>query len=105
MFAVEVDELAKLTVSPLKTRFFNTTMGTFASRAFAHDVLQDQIHRLGTGMRLTFGATFFALALMLLPTYAQDEEEVPIFKAGAASAFVWGEDSTPGAVSTVVRDP
>jgi len=53
-------------------------------------------------MRPAFAATFFVLAVTLL-TFAQDD--VPIFKTQAASAFVWGEDSSPGAVSSIVRDP
>jgi hypothetical protein len=53
-------------------------------------------------MRLVCVATLFALALTPL-TFAQDE--VPTFKIQAASAFVWGEDSSPGAVSSIVQDP
>jgi hypothetical protein len=53
-------------------------------------------------MRYTFAIAITFLALTLI-TFAQDE--VPTFKAEAASAFVWGEDSLPGAVSPSVPDP
>ena len=53
-------------------------------------------------MRHTFAVTLAVLALALL-TCGQDD--VPTFKAETASAFVWGEDNRPGAVSSSVQDP
>jgi hypothetical protein len=55
-----------------------------------------------TTMRHTLAVTLATLALTLF-TCAQDHE--PIYKAEAASAFVWGEDTSPGTVSTSARDP
>jgi len=53
-------------------------------------------------VRYTLAVTLAALALTLL-SWAQDE--IPIFKTEAASAFVWGEENSSGAVSSSVRDP
>jgi hypothetical protein len=44
--------------------------------------------------------TIISLSLL---TRAQDE--VPVFKTQAASAFVWGQNNIPGAVSTSIQDP
>ena len=55
-----------------------------------------------TSMGRTFAAMLSVLALALF-TCAQDG--VPIFKTEAASAFVWGEDTLPGTVSSSARDP
>jgi len=52
-------------------------------------------------MRRIFALTLFVLATMF--TYAQDD--APLFKTEAASAFVWGEDGISGAVSSSVKDP
>jgi len=46
--------------------------------------------------------TFAVLAFTFL-TFAQ--EDIPTFKAEAASAFVWGEDNPSGAESSSLRDP
>ena len=46
--------------------------------------------------------TVAVLAFTFL-TFAQDD--IPTFKAEAASAFVWGEDNPSGAVSSSLRDP
>jgi hypothetical protein len=53
-------------------------------------------------MRRTLVVTLATLAFTL-HTVAQDDP--PIFRAGAASAFVWGEDNSSGAVSSSIRDP
>jgi hypothetical protein len=53
-------------------------------------------------MRRILGGTLVVFAFTLLP-FAQDD--LPIFRAGAASAFVWGEDNPSGAVSSSIRDP
>jgi hypothetical protein len=53
-------------------------------------------------MRNAFAVPFAVLAFTLL-TCPQDD--VPVFKTEATSAFVWGEDSSPGAVSSIVLDP
>jgi hypothetical protein len=52
-------------------------------------------------MRKIFAVTLFIFASLF--TYAQDD--VPVFKTEAASAFVWGEDGLSGAVSSSVTDP
>jgi len=52
-------------------------------------------------MRGIFALTLIVLASMI--TYAQDD--APLFKTEAASAFVWGEDGLSGAVSSSVKDP
>jgi hypothetical protein len=46
--------------------------------------------------------TFAVLAFTFL-AFAQDD--IPTFKAEAASAFVWGEDDPSGAVSSSLQDP
>lgn len=48
-------------------------------------------------------AVMLAVFALTLLSYAQDE--IPIFKTEAASAFVWGEENSSGAVSSSVRDP
>jgi hypothetical protein len=55
-----------------------------------------------TGMPNRFAFTFAILALTFMGN-AQDD--LPIFKAEAMGAFVWGEDNRMGAVSSSVRDP
>ncbi len=53
--------------------------------------------------RRAFAVTFFAIFALTLLTSAQ--ENVPVFKAQATSAFVWGEDNLTGAVSGSIQDP
>ena len=53
-------------------------------------------------MRCTLTITLAVLALTII-TFAQND--LPIFRTETTSAFVWGEDSRFGAVSTSVRDP
>jgi hypothetical protein len=53
-------------------------------------------------MRDTFSVTIAVLVLTLLACAQQD---APNFKAEVVSAFVWGEDNSPGSVSSSVRDP
>ena len=53
-------------------------------------------------MQHSFAVSLAVIALALL-THAQDD--LPIFKTEATSAFVWGEDSLPGAISSSVLDP
>lgn len=47
---------------------------------------------------------FFRLCTLILATYGFAQDRVPIFKTEARSAFVWGEDVSSGAVSSVVKD-
>lgn len=53
-------------------------------------------------MHLTLVVTLALLTFSLF-TFAQDD--IPIFRADVASAFVWGEDNPFGAVSSSIRDP
>jgi hypothetical protein len=53
-------------------------------------------------MRWPLAAILSVLALTLL---ARSQDQIPLFKTGAASAFVWGEDSGGSAVSSSIRDP
>jgi hypothetical protein len=53
-------------------------------------------------MRRTLAVTLVVLAFTLL-TFAQND--LPIFRADAVSAFVSGEDNPSGAVSSSIRDP
>lgn len=53
-------------------------------------------------MRYTFAV---ALAFFALTLLSRAQDEIPIFKTEAASAFVWGEENSSGAVSSSVRDP
>ena len=46
-----------------------------------------------------------ALAAIAFVLVLFGQNDVPTFKAEARSAFVWGEDSTTGAVSSTIRDP
>lgn len=55
-----------------------------------------------TTMRGTLGVTFVFLALTAL-TSAQNNSGV--FKAEAASAFIWGEENCSDAISSSTRDP
>lgn len=49
-------------------------------------------------------AGFFRLFTVILATYGFAQDQVPIFKTEAKSAFVWGKDVPSGAVSSVVKD-
>jgi hypothetical protein len=53
-------------------------------------------------MRLRLAVTLGVLVFASL-TFAQDD--LPIFRAEASSAFVWGEDKRSGAVSSIIQDP
>lgn len=55
-----------------------------------------------TTMQHSFAVSLAVIALALL-TRAQDD--LPVFKTEAKSAFVWGEDGSPGTVSSSVLDP
>ncbi len=50
-------------------------------------------------------AFVFTLIYLVLASCAFAQDGVPLFKAEAKSAFVWGKDSPSGAVSSSVRDP
>jgi len=45
------------------------------------------------------------LAVLALTSFSFAQDDPPIFKAKAASAFVWEEDDPSGAVSSSIRDP
>ncbi len=47
----------------------------------------------------------FALAVFALTPSVFGQDGVPIIKTEAMSAFVWGEDSRSGAVSSIIQDP
>ena len=53
-------------------------------------------------MRCAFAVILAALALDLS---ARSQDEIPLFRTEAASAFVWGEDSGRGSVSSSIQDP
>lgn len=55
-----------------------------------------------TPMRYTLAVTLSILSLTLL---TRGQDDVPTFKTEVVSAFVWGEDNGPAAVSSSVRDP
>jgi hypothetical protein len=70
-------------------------VGVTKRNAFCHRHMRNTMQR-------TLVVTLAVLAFALRP-FAQDD--LPIFKANAASAFVWGEDNPSGAVSSSMRDP
>jgi len=45
------------------------------------------------------------LAVLAFTFFTFAQNDLPTFKAEATSAFVWGEDNSPGAVSSSIRDP
>src|SRR6267142_357088 len=47
----------------------------------------------------------FALAVFALTPSVFGQDGVPIIKTETMSAFVWGEDSRSGAVSSIIQDP
>jgi hypothetical protein len=47
----------------------------------------------------------FALAVFAFSSGVFGQDRVPIIKAEVVSAFVWGEDSSSGAVSSAIQDP
>jgi hypothetical protein len=49
-------------------------------------------------------AGFFGLFTVILATCGFAQDDVPIFKTEAKSAFVWGKDVPLGAVSSLVKD-
>jgi hypothetical protein len=55
-----------------------------------------------TAIRYKFLVT---LAVLVFAHLAGAQEDVPIFKTEAASAFVWGEDNRSDTVSSSTRDP
>jgi hypothetical protein len=50
-------------------------------------------------------ACVLALAVFALPPSVIGQDGIPIVKAEVMSAFVWGEDSSAGAVSSTIQDP
>jgi hypothetical protein len=46
-----------------------------------------------------------ALAVIALTSLSDAQSDMPVLRTETASAFVWGEDSNPGAVSSSIRDP
>lgn len=61
----------------------------------------NRLQQTRTRMLDTFAV---AVAVLVLTFLSSAQNDVPIFKTEAVSAFVWGEDN-PGAVSSSVRDP
>jgi hypothetical protein len=50
-------------------------------------------------------ASAITLALLTLTSLTCAQTDLPILKTEAIGAFVWGEDTYPGSVSSSVRDP
>jgi hypothetical protein len=50
-------------------------------------------------------ALAFALGILACARFSSAQDNVPIFKAEATDAFVWGEDSPAGGVSGSIHDP
>jgi hypothetical protein len=50
-------------------------------------------------------AFIFMLAVFAFTPGVFGQDDVPMIKATVMSAFVWGEDSTSGAVSSTIQDP
>jgi hypothetical protein len=50
-------------------------------------------------------ACIFVLAVFALTPGVFGQDDVPMIRANVMSAFVWGEDSTSGAVSSTIQDP
>jgi hypothetical protein len=50
-------------------------------------------------------ASIFVLAVFALTPGVFGQDDVPMIRANVMSAFVWGEDSTSGAVSSTIQDP
>jgi hypothetical protein len=50
-------------------------------------------------------ACIFALVVFAFTPGVFGQDHVPTIKAEVVSAFVWGEDSSPGAVSSAIQDP
>jgi hypothetical protein len=50
-------------------------------------------------------AFIFVLAVFAFSPGMFGQDDVPMIKATVMSAFVWGEDSTSGAVSSTIQDP
>jgi hypothetical protein len=50
-------------------------------------------------------ACIFVLAIFAFTPGVFGQDGVPIIKAEVMSAFVWGEDSTSGAISSTIQDP
>jgi len=58
---------------------------------------------LSTGVRRH--ALALALGILRLTLFTSAQDNVPIFKAEATSAFVWGEDNLGEAMSSSIQDP
>src|SRR5262245_12709877 len=50
-------------------------------------------------------ACIFLLAFCAFTSGVSGQDGVPVIKARVVSAFVWGEDSTSGAISSTIQDP
>jgi hypothetical protein len=50
-------------------------------------------------------ACIFVLTVLVFTPGVFGQDDVPMIKATVLSAFVWGEDSTSGAVSSTIQDP
>src|SRR5258708_35980567 len=50
-------------------------------------------------------ACIFVLAVLAFTPGVCGQGDVPIIKSEGMSAFVWGQDSTSGAVSSTIQDP
>ncbi|HSZ00845.1 MAG TPA: hypothetical protein VK788_15205 [Terriglobales bacterium] len=50
-------------------------------------------------------ACIFVLAVFAFAAYVFAQDSAPIIKSDVLSAFVWGDDSPSGAISTTIQDP
>ena len=50
-------------------------------------------------------AFVIVIGILALAPFTNAQDNVPIFKAEATSAFVWGENNLAGAVSSTIQDP
>jgi hypothetical protein len=68
---------------------------------------RDQVNRYSAS---TFAAPVryaiaIPLGLIALTIMLCAQDDIPVFKTQAASAFVWGEDNSSSAISSSIRDP
>ena len=64
------------------------------------------VHRVGSSIVRFTQACSIAAAILLMATQAAAEDATPPkFKVDVSSAFVWGNDTPHGAVSSIIQDP
>ena len=101
--------------TPYSTKRNRLLVLTIGVRLYqSHDLTAGLRCRAGSSLRAALNevteitmkqACIFVLAAIALTPGVSGQDGGPMIKATVMSAFVWGEDSTSGAVSSTIQDP